>query len=148
MNEYLRRLFLYDDWANREEVAHLKNAPNPAALRLFAHIVRAEWVWLTRIGGTEPRMAVWPSLDLGQIEAELPKLHAEWSRVIPSTDLASVIRYRNSKGEEWSSNAGDILTHVAMHGAYHRGQIATVVRGAGHVPASTDFIHCTRIGAI
>lgn len=148
MHEYLRRVFRYDDWANVSEAAHLKNAPNAAALRLFAHIVGAQWVWLTRIGGTEPRMAVWPSLDLAQIEAELPKLHAEWSRVIPSIDLASVIRYRNSKGEEWSSNVGDILTHVAMHGAYHRGQMATIVRGAGEAPAYTDFIHCARIGAI
>jgi uncharacterized damage-inducible protein DinB len=38
----------------------------------------------------------------------------------------------------------DILMHVVMHSAYHRGQIALEVRCAGQTPAYTDFIHAIR----
>lgn len=51
---------------------------------------------------------------------------------------------RNSLGEDWTSTVGDILTHVAMHGAYHRAQIAAAIRESGRTPAYTDFIHAVR----
>jgi uncharacterized damage-inducible protein DinB len=38
----------------------------------------------------------------------------------------------------------DIATHVVFHSHYHRGQIASLVRAAGHTPAYTDFIHAIR----
>ena len=61
----------------------------------------------------------------------------------PLVDRASV-RYRNSRGEEFHTPVGDLLTHVLMHGAYHRGQIAASVRRAGGEPAATDYIAFTR----
>ena len=42
----------------------------------------------------------------------------------------------------------DILTHVTMHGAYHRAQIAAAVRESGGEPAYTDFIHAARQGLL
>ena len=56
--------------------------------------------------------------------------------------------YRNSQGETWSSRKDDILMHVVMHSAYHRGQIAADMRIAGLVPAYTDFIHSVRQGFV
>jgi uncharacterized damage-inducible protein DinB len=38
----------------------------------------------------------------------------------------------------------EILTHVTIHSAYHRGQIASDVRSAGLEPAYTDYIHAVR----
>lgn len=140
------RLFQYDDWANNEEIANLKNAP-ARAIRLFAHVVGTEWVWLSRLQGTKPKLAVWPELTLDQIATELPQLRKAWVDYLAQRP-SGTIEYRNSKGELWTSDIEDVLTHVVMHGAYHRGQIATVMRDAGHTPAYTDYIHCTRIGAI
>jgi uncharacterized damage-inducible protein DinB len=42
----------------------------------------------------------------------------------------------------------DILTHVLLHSAYHRGQIASQTRAAGGTPAYTDFIHAVRQGFV
>ena len=42
----------------------------------------------------------------------------------------------------------DILTHVVLHSAYHRGQIASQMRAGGAPPAYTDFIHAARQGLI
>jgi uncharacterized damage-inducible protein DinB len=63
-------------------------------------------------------------------------------------DLAEGVGYRNSRGEFWVSTVDDILTHVVVHSAYHRGQIASAVREAGGEPAYTDFIHAARQGLV
>jgi len=57
-----------------------------------------------------------------------------------SSDVARAIDYRNSAGQAFRSTVEDILLHVALHGTYHRGQIALVIRGGGGEPASTDYI--------
>lgn len=38
----------------------------------------------------------------------------------------------------------DVLLHVALHGSYHRGQLAWLARTAGAVPTATDFIVFSR----
>ena len=60
------------------------------------------------------------------------------------TDLDRGVTYRNSAGEEYTSTVEDILLHVALHGAYHRGQIARALRQGGAVPEPTDYIAFTR----
>ncbi len=143
------RLFVYDDWANREEVARLRQLPSaPAALRLLGHIIGAEWLWITRIRNENAKMPVWPELTLDQCAAEVDLLRAAWQKILQTVDRESIIDYRNSKGESWSNSVDDILTHVAMHGTYHRGQIATVVRQGGETPAYTDYIQAVRTKAI
>jgi len=142
----LKKLFEYDDWANREEVRHLRSlkAPPPQAMKILAHIVGTEWLWLGRLRGEKPAV-VWPDLTLDQIAEQIDRLRDEWPREFGRTD---VVEYVNSKGEKWSSRADDILMHVIIHGGYHRGQIATLVRQSGETPAYTDYIHCVRSGFI
>jgi uncharacterized damage-inducible protein DinB len=145
----LSRLFAYDDWANREEVARLGaiDAP-PRAVRLLAHIVGTEWLWISRLRSTKPRFAVWPELTIEQCANELDALRDAWNGYLHEAVFDIVIAYTNSLGESWTSRVGDVLTHVILHGAYHRGQIAIVVRDGGDEPAYTDYIHCTRNGFI
>jgi uncharacterized damage-inducible protein DinB len=145
-----QRLFAYDDWANHEEVTRLRaiGSQPDRAVKLLAHIIGAQWVWLSRLRGTAAKMAVWPDLTLQAGEAELAALREEWRRYLETAALEGSISYRNSKGEQWSSRIDDVLMHVVFHGAYHRGQMAAVVRASGNDPAYTDYIQCTRIGAI
>jgi uncharacterized damage-inducible protein DinB len=145
-----QRLFAYDDWANREEVTRLRAIASPPerAVKLLAHIVGTQWVWLSRLRGTAAKMAVWPELRLEACAAEIDALREEWRRFLLTAQPESTIEYRNTKGESWSSLVDDVLMHVILHGGYHRGQIATAVRASGNEPAYTDYIQCTRIGAI
>ena len=147
--DYLHRLFAYDDWANREVLAALRNAPNPPArsLKLIAHILSAEGLWLARINQEKPSLPVWPELALAQCEAEGDALGTSWRSYLEEckeAGLSHQIRYVNSKGETWSSQVDDVLFHVITHSAYHRGQIASDMRAAGLTPAYTDFIHAIR----
>lgn len=141
----MQRLFDYDTWANREEVARLRAltpAP-PRALAILSHIVATEWLWLSRLHNRPSPMAVWPSLTLDECASEIETLAAAWRDEV---DHEARVTYTNSAGETWTNRARDILQHVILHGAYHRGQIAMVVRDGGETPAYTDFIHCVRQG--
>jgi uncharacterized damage-inducible protein DinB len=58
--------------------------------------------------------------------------------------LAREVAYTNSAGQAFRSRVDDILVHVALHGAYHRGQLALLTRIGGGQPASTDYIAFVR----
>ncbi len=149
----LTRLFHYNRWANHEALASVSAAaaPPPRSLRLMGHIVGAEALWHARLVGAGAPMAVWPDLGLKQMETWLGDLDGMWrtylARVVPAR-LGERISYTNTKGEPFVSTVEDILTHVVLHSAYHRGQIAADVRAAGHQPANTDFSHAARTGRI
>jgi uncharacterized damage-inducible protein DinB len=152
-----RKLLAYDDWANREVLKSVKSEEEdlPAAaarsLRLLGHIIAAEWLWLRRLGAPGGQMAVWPELGREECETQLDLLSVAWDRYLEASSeehLADPVEYVNSKGEPWSSRVEDILEHVVMHAAYHRGQIAVEARKAGVTPAYTDFIHAVRRGVI
>jgi uncharacterized damage-inducible protein DinB len=148
----LQRLFAYDDWANRETLASLRVPSPPArAQKFLAHILGAEWLWMVRLTGERRQVVVWPELSLAQCAEEIERLSAAWRSYLETLTPAALDRpvsYTNSKGEPWTSSVGDILLHVVMHSGYHRGQIATEVRAAGHAPAYTDYIHAVRTGRV
>jgi len=149
--DYLRRQFAYDEWANREVLNAIRAAgdDNPRSLQLMSHILAAELVWLERLKGQPQSVPVWPQPDLAQCEAQAAKLGGQWLEfldLITAGDVSQSISYRNSKGEQWTNTIVDVLTHVVMHSAYHRGQIATHMRATGQTPAYTDFIHGVRQG--
>jgi len=144
----LQRLFAWEDWANHLEVETLRTATTPRALTLLSHIIGAQWLWYARLRGEKARMPAWPELTLDDCERSLDLLRGHWSEYVETAPLEESITYTNSKGEEWTSRVDDVLAHVVLHGSYHRGQIAAALRGAELEPAYTDFIQCTRIGAI
>ena len=149
-SKMLDRLFLYEDWANREVIARLRaiSTPPPVALRVMAHIVGGQWLWYARLTETTSELSVWPELTLDECAQHVDRLREVWQRYLPIAILPATISYRNSKGDDWSSTVEDVLTHLVNHGTYHRGQIATAIREAGEEPPVTDFIHATRTGAI
>jgi len=148
----LQRLFRYDDWANRETLASLrKGVATTKALRWLAHVIGAEKLWIERLNRSKPGAAVWPELPLERCGKELDEVGKLWDDFLGDLDpegFERAIEYVNSKGERWSSTVGDVLNHVLLHSAYHRGQIAAEIRSAGGEPAYTDFIHAARQGIL
>jgi uncharacterized damage-inducible protein DinB len=116
----------------------------------------AEGLWLERLKGEAQSLPVWPEFDLDQCVARAAAVEGLWAEYLgaisssglTSTRLEENIFYKNSKGEEWSNTVQDVLTHVVMHSAYHRGQIASLMRAGGQTPAYTDFIHAVRTGCV
>lgn len=153
MKEYLQKLFAYDDWANREVLAALEalEVPPARAMKYLAHIVSAERLWLERLRVEKQTYPVWPDFTLEHCKLEIAQLRDQWKAYLASMKedgLSRALTYRNSKGESWTNAKQDILMHVIMHSAYHRGQIASDMRAAGFTPVLTDFIHGVRQGLV
>ncbi len=146
----LGRLYEHLEWADNAVLTALEDAKSQGegVLKLIAHIIAVEQIWLTRIqsqpvGQTTP----WANLTLSECQILSAQNISGYRAVIESTSeprLNELVTYRNSQGIEFHTPLRDILLHVALHGAYHRGQIAASLRISGLEPPSTDFIIFSR----
>lgn len=143
------KLYRHLAWADARVLKSLR-APQAVLkkdLDLYSHILGSEHVWLSRIKGTPAQVAVWPSLTLDECKRLADENTAAFEGVISELTEESretPITYRNSAGDQFTSTLEDILTHVSLHGAYHRGQIAASIRAAGDAPSPTDYIAFAR----
>jgi uncharacterized damage-inducible protein DinB len=145
---HIRSLIDHMEWADARVLESLRQPGIPArALQLYAHILGAEHVWLTRLEQRERALPVWPSLTVEECET-VARDNARGFRAyvdrLTSDDLQRIVHYRNSAGLEFDSGIEEILLHVAMHGSYHRGQVTLLVRDAGAKPAPSDYIAFVR----
>ena len=134
------------EWANhRARQAIVDAGGHDDARKLFAHILAAESIWHTRvIAGDTSTIAVFPDRTLEECHLLIDISAARFRELINDVDLERVMSYIDSKGSEHSNTVGETLIHVFAHGSYHRGQIATLLREAGHEPAVTDVIAWVR----
>lgn len=145
---HLRRMASHARWADEALMERLREASEPQALVYMAHIIGAGRVWLTRLDGEDSsHLPIWPEWTLDQIEAEAEAVHDDLAQYLSRIDAAllpEAIIYRNQTGKEFSTSRIDVLTHLMMHGGYHRGQIARALRQAGEDPINTDYITWVR----
>ena len=144
-------MFEHMAWADARTIsavaANTNNGQRASALRLLGHLVAAERVWLLRVRGEAPDCPIWPEWPLERIE-ELAAANAaafgEMVSALTDEEAGGLVEYRNSQGVAFQNSVRDILTHVALHGSYHRGQIAMTLRAGGADPVNTDFITYAR----
>lgn len=135
-------------WADSRILEALRSEDPPArALKTYAHVLGAENVWLARLQGRAPDLAVWPELDVddcARVASDNADALAAFLEETPKDHLQRSVRYRNSAGQEFESRIDDVLLQVAMHGQYHRGQVNLLLRDAGLQPAPVDYIAFVR----
>ncbi len=149
MKSHLQTLFRYVAWADRRVLAALGDAPTAHAegLPLFAHLLAAEHVWLSRLLQRGPQHSIWPTLDLAACEVLLAENEAgyrEYVAALADDQLAADVSYTTSQGQPMVSTVLDILTQVVTHGPYHRGQIAKIIGRSGGTAINTDYITFSR----
>lgn len=145
----IQKMFEHLYWANQNILERLQNVEvGEQQVKLFTHILNAEQIWLARLQGMDTsQMPVWCDGDL-TVCAKLMKQNEENFKTffakVANTDLDTLITYTNSSGKEFTTSIRDILTHVALHGQYHRGQINSRLRVDDHDPVNIDFITFVR----
>lgn len=145
---YFHKLFEYDHWGNLAAIESLSTIPAAdgaagRALKLIGHLVGAERTWLARLEGSHGPASPWEDLTTEECHAAVDEVHRRWQAILGGLSpekLAEELVYRNTKGAEFRTPIEDVLTHLVMHSAYHRGQVALAVRDAGGKPAQTDYI--------
>jgi uncharacterized damage-inducible protein DinB len=145
----LDRLFRHLAWADQEILAALDQPPPiEPALKLFAHIVAAEQIWLSRIHSQDSRgLTPWSPLSIPECRELSARAAAAYRELISAQSeqgLDELVTYRTTKGDEFRTPLGDILLHIALHGSYHRGQIASILRSQGRSVPATDFVIFSR----
>jgi uncharacterized damage-inducible protein DinB len=139
-------------WADGQLLPALSACPaaQAEALPLFGHVLAAEHVWLARLEKREARVPVWPLLSIDECQslaAENAAAYRAYAAGLDDAKLAEVLHYRTQAGLEMSTAVIDILTHVVIHGAYHRGQVAKMIGKTGVSAPTTDFIAYVRATA-
>ena len=153
MKDHFIRMFEHAHWANNRLLGHLQEAacPDDNTARLLAHIYGAERVWLARLSGEDSApLPVWPDGGLdycARVAAGNKAGYDAFFRELSADGLPGIVNYSNSSGKSFSTSAADILTHVAMHGSYHRGQINTRLSNSGCETVALDFILFVRESA-
>ena len=151
--DHLKKVLRHEQWATRAILETLRSAahPPPRAVRLMSHIIGAEIVWLARIEGQASTQPVWPEWLLVELIDQARMLEEPWARYLASLtaeDLGREVTYTNSRGERFGSSLHDIITHLGLHAAYHRGQVNAALREADLEPPAVDYIHAARNGFI
>jgi len=152
----LRNFLAFGRWANRtilesvaalmpEEYARPIGSSFGSVQGTLVHLYGADWVWLERFHGRSPR-----ALPAGDDLATLGALARKWREVETGQDayiatltqerLAEPLSYVSFAGESFTRRLGDALLHLANHGTYHRGQVATLLRQLGRKAVSTDYL--------
>ena len=146
MIELIKRLFEYDNWAIERELNALEGVDNPDALKTLGHVLAAKRIWLVRLNGEDSStVSTFPDLTLSDCRKLAAELAMGFAGQLASLDTGTPdITYKNTKGEEFTTPVIEVLTHVAFHGAYHRGQIALLLRQGGEPAVNTDYITFTR----
>jgi uncharacterized damage-inducible protein DinB len=150
MKALLERMLRHEHWANTRtaKVVREAEALDPSAVRLLAHLVTTDRIYLSRMREEDPwPQDFWPEIGAAECAAlasENFARYAEFLARLSDADLARPVRYRNSRGDEFRTAIADMLAHVFLHGSYHRGQIAALVRRSGAEPVNTDFVVFTR----
>ena len=139
---HLARLVAHCTWANQAWLRFVaESTPTEEWLRQrISHIFLGERAWFQRIAGEEPNRDLWTALDLPELE-RIAAAHDRQYAELFDRDLTRTIVFQRFTGEKGQLPVADILLHLTLHGAHHRGQMAARVSAAGVTPINTDFVH-------
>lgn len=144
--EFYRDFFNYDRWANRRLGSALRELGDHSGdpLKLYAHIMSAQLVWLARILQADyESMETWMDLSLDESESLAEQMHARWNQFLDSLSeegLDIIIAYNTTSGIPFETSVRDILTHVNNHSTHHRAQIARIIKERGGKSPVMDYI--------
>jgi uncharacterized damage-inducible protein DinB len=160
--DQIATLFAYTRWASEKTLEAVAPLSPEELLRAIggsfgsvqatlAHLYGADWVWLERWHGRSPR-ALPKAAELESFDA----LRSRWREVqdgqrafvetMTPARMDESLTYVNFAGQTWTYPLGETLFHVANHGTYHRGQIATMLRQLGKTAVSTDYLRWVDAG--
>ncbi len=154
--EDLKRLYDYNNWANRklfaviaeltpEQFTQFVAGSYGSVRNTLVHMMSAEWGWIDRSGG--PKRP-------GQLKADDYPTPAsvidQWAVVegyacdflsaLTDEDLRRVMPFKFGQGPTLALAIGEMLQHAANHTVHHRGQVALLLRALGYAPGNVDLM--------
>jgi uncharacterized damage-inducible protein DinB len=156
MSNYLQTLMRYKAWANDLVFAAAAKLPEPELtaprkivfgnmLRTLNHVHAMDEVWRAHLEGrphgyaTRNPEACPPLAALSEAQRATDAWFVRYAHGLSSEGEGEVVHFRFIGGGPGSMTRRDILLHVANHGTYHRGNVASMMYQAGVPPPTTDL---------
>ena len=144
MKAYFIQLFNYDHHQNLQISETIINAGNPEKpVKLIAHLLAAQQIWLNRCKGEPTIGGVWPDWTPDTFEQIINDNHRAWINLLDYSDpddFDKMISYKSLNGDSHENKLSDILTHLINHGTHHRAQAGQHLKLAGADLPNTDYI--------
>lgn len=159
--ELLKTLYDYNYWAHRlvwdNSVMALSEHDfvRPLAYSIgsihnqVVHTMSAEWIWTSRLGGTNPEAMLDP--------ADFPtraEVRTRWDEIeqevrtfvngLTDEDLNRRFTYQTTSGKQYSQSVAEVLLHVVNHGTDHRAQTLAMLHHLGAPTVEQDLIFYLR----
>jgi uncharacterized damage-inducible protein DinB len=154
--EYIRTLYQYSAWANGRildtaaglapgQLTEGAGASYGSVRDTLVHTMSAQWIWLQRWKGVSPRamLRAGDFPDLGAIRTHWVALERETRDFVEGLDeaqLARVLSYTNTRGQEWAYPLWQMLIHQVNHATQHRSEAALLLTQMGHSPGDLDLL--------
>jgi uncharacterized damage-inducible protein DinB len=152
----LSDLLAYDRWANHQYLDVIAKLTDEQFTRklggsfgsirdTLVHLAWAEWLWAKRWQRNSPQVRATPDQfpTCESVRSYMKDVEEAQQRIFEhgQPDVMTVrIRYTNLKQEVWEYTLEQMVHHLTMHSAYHRGQLATLLRQMDVVPPTTDYL--------
>jgi uncharacterized damage-inducible protein DinB len=152
----IQTLIDYNTWANEvcykavqelapEEITKERPSLLASILASLNHLLVIDVVWLAHMNGdkhgfTELRATISEDMDeLWQLRQDMDKTLSDYVKSLAVMDLEEVIDYTMIDGQKGSLSRAMMLTHLALHGNYHRGWIAGLFGQVPQLPTASDL---------
>ena len=153
----LAPLFAYKSWANNQlfnmlaTVTAEEHAPTVhMAIRMLNHIYVVDRIFQAHLQGEPHGYATTnteATPELGELQfavAECDHWFEQYSASVTGAQLRESIPFRFTDGDSGTMTREEMLHHIALHGAYHRGNVGQMIKSIGLAPPRdlyTKFLH-------
>lgn len=156
MTDYLTTLMRYKAWANELVFAAAAKLPEAELtaprkivfgnlLRTLNHVYAMDQVWRAHLEGrahgyaTRNPEACPPLAELREAQRAMDAWWVDYASSLAEEKQDEIVSFQFIGGAPGAMTRRDILLHVANHGTYHRGNVASMMYQAGTPPPTTDL---------
>lgn len=153
---YLKTLMAWNTWANEvtyrmvadlppEEVTKKRKTPLESIFVSLHHLLNVDDMWLHHMRGEKHdyeglRVTRIADFDtLWQARKEMDATLEAYVDGLSADALEEIVDYELIGGNKGSMSRAMCLTHLALHGSYHRGWISDMFGQAGAMQPTTDL---------
>ena len=149
LKNHFLKIFRHMKWADIRVIKLLEeeNISSGKAVELISHVIITEDIYFKRITNEYYDNKFWNVLTLEEcrrIVDDTNQKFIDYILNLTEKNFQNKISYKNSRGVDYNTSIEDMLSQVALHGMYHRGQIMVQMRNSGHNITETDYVLYTR----
>jgi len=155
----LRSLFTYQAWANDELLeklasldSHARGKERLIAIRLLNHNLVVSKIFAAHLTGARHGYSAdntedTPALDALRTDvAAMDRWYLDYLETVALDHLSEPVPFVFTDGDKGSMSRQEMLTHVIIHGGYHRGEVGRLLSQISIAPPWDTFaVHLHQI---